>query len=161
MDDPQKPEVTQPRTKSKNTKIALAIGVAIAVIGGASIAITQSNAAKEEAAIAELEKFRQEQLPRAATSCHIKVDQYDKLDDGNAVRFDAATKRSGATAGSVYCFLKELGAPETIESKIGQTRALDGTQTAQWNEFEATWTYHPDDGLNLLVERVGEPSLAN
>lgn len=36
--------------------------------------------------------------------------------------------------------------------KMQGTRALDGRQTARWTGFEASWTYHPDDGINLVLE---------
>ena len=48
--------------------------------------------------------------------------------------------------------LKELGFPNSILDKIGNTRALDGTLTAQGEKVTASWTYHPDDGLSLVIE---------
>jgi hypothetical protein len=50
--------------------------------------------------------------------------------------------------------LVELGFPESIGARIGNTRALDGTLTADGNHVSATWTYHPDDGLQLVIERT-------
>jgi hypothetical protein len=34
---------------------------------------------------------------------------------------------------------------------MDQTRALDGRQTDAWAAFEASRTYHPDDGLDVLI----------
>jgi len=35
------------------------------------------------------------------------------------------------------------------------TRAVDGTQTAESpGGFAATWTFHPDDGLNIIIEKT-------
>ena len=31
------------------------------------------------------------------------------------------------------------------------TRAIDGTQEEQWGLYRATWTYHPDQGLNVVI----------
>lgn len=50
--------------------------------------------------------------------------------------------------------LVELGFSESIESKIGNTRALDGTLTASGEHASASWTYHPDDGLSIVIERT-------
>jgi hypothetical protein len=35
------------------------------------------------------------------------------------------------------------------------TRALDGMQSATWSSYEVTWTYHPDDGLDLIITYAG------
>jgi hypothetical protein len=49
--------------------------------------------------------------------------------------------------------LKELGFPNSILDRIGNTRALDGTLSADGEKVTASWTYHPDDGLSLVIER--------
>ena len=59
----------------------------------------------------------------------------------------------------VSCFdtlatlLDELGFPGSMMDRIGNTRALDGTLTAETDFLSAYWTYHPDDGLNVVIER--------
>jgi hypothetical protein len=47
--------------------------------------------------------------------------------------------------------LDALHAPQQVREHIAHTRALDGTQTDAWGEFQARWTYHPDDGLNMTI----------
>jgi hypothetical protein len=46
--------------------------------------------------------------------------------------------------------LEELGFPNAVRSRIGHTRALDGTQEAAADHVRITWTYHPDDGLSAV-----------
>ena len=60
-----------------------------------------------------------------------------------------------ATFTDIECVLDELGAPSSIVAKMGATRALDGMQTANWSDYEATWTYHPDDGLDVILTQAG------
>ncbi|WP_181062313.1 MULTISPECIES: hypothetical protein [unclassified Pseudoclavibacter] len=48
--------------------------------------------------------------------------------------------------------LSSLDVPASTVSKIEQTRALDGRQDDSWDDLEASWTYHPDDGLNIVFE---------
>lgn len=79
------------------------------------------------------------------------------MDDGDLAEFTRATKFGQPQADEVVCFMARLDAPASLERKIEQTRAIDGTRSQQWNEFEATWTYHPDSGLDLLIERTREP----
>lgn len=54
---------------------------------------------------------------------------------------------------SVACVLEETGAPQSVWERIASTRALDGTQSAEWDQFSATWTYHPDAGHNVVIAR--------
>ncbi|WP_146238779.1 hypothetical protein [Arthrobacter livingstonensis] len=59
---------------------------------------------------------------------------------------------TGTSITTVVCILNELGAPESLFSRIDSTRALDGTREAAWDGYTASWTYHPDNGLNIIVE---------
>lgn len=49
--------------------------------------------------------------------------------------------------------LAELDFRAAVINRIGNTRALDGTQTADAPHVVATWTYHPDSGLDIVFER--------
>lgn len=44
---------------------------------------------------------------------------------------------------------KALGLPESVENRMGQTRSLDGVQTASGDGFDVSWTYHPNNGLEV------------
>jgi hypothetical protein len=58
----------------------------------------------------------------------------------------------GLLAGIVYdCVLDALAVPERVLDHIGTTRALDGQQEDSWDNYQARWTYHPDDGVNLTI----------
>lgn len=46
----------------------------------------------------------------------------------------------------------ELGFTEALYSKMGRTRALDGTLTDENDKVKASWTYHPDKGLRVTYE---------
>jgi len=56
------------------------------------------------------------------------------------------------TSSVATCVLDELDAPSSIVPKMAQTRALDGTQSDSWDDFEVSWTYHPDNGFNVIIE---------
>lgn len=49
-------------------------------------------------------------------------------------------------------FLAELGFTKAVIDRMGHTRALDGTQTAEGRNVNVSWTYHPDDGLQMVFE---------
>ena len=44
---------------------------------------------------------------------------------------------------------KELGFPESLENKMSHTRSIDGKQSEKNKNIEVTWTYHPDNGLEV------------
>lgn len=50
------------------------------------------------------------------------------------------------------CVLFELKIPDSVVSRIDSTRALDGRQDAKWENYSASWGYHPDSGLDIVVE---------
>lgn len=48
--------------------------------------------------------------------------------------------------------LTELGFSSAVIDRMDRTRALDGTQEADGKNCNVTWTYHPDDGLQMVFE---------
>lgn len=49
-------------------------------------------------------------------------------------------------------FLTTLGFSDAVYTRMMETRALDGTQRAEGRNVNATWTYHPDHGLQVVFE---------
>lgn len=52
----------------------------------------------------------------------------------------------------VMCVLGELEVPDVVLDKMGATRSLDGRQSDEWGDVEASWSYHPDNGLDVILE---------
>ncbi|MCC3296822.1 hypothetical protein [Arthrobacter caoxuetaonis] len=95
-------------------------------------------------------------IQEAVAACGVEDDEWIVVgDEGASVSIDTEGKESSGTAyTNVTCVLDELGMPDSVSSRMGNTRALDGRQDAQWGEFSATWGYHPDSGMNVVVEIV-------
>ncbi|WP_053205835.1 hypothetical protein [Jiangella muralis] len=74
----------------------------------------------------------------------------DLLDD-DAELEDAMADIGLTSVEDMACVLEELQAPTAVIEHMSSTRALDGTQSDDWEGYEAQWTYHPDDGLNIIV----------
>lgn len=72
------------------------------------------------------------------------------LDDGTALAINALGD-DGIDLEAVACLLVALDMPGAVVEQMDRTRALDGTQEADWDDMAASWTYHPDAGLNVLV----------
>lgn len=78
--------------------------------------------------------------------------------DGESISVDGAWAEEGASptqAGLrgdlLICVLDETDAPQRVTEHIESTRALDGQQTDEWEEYSARWSFHPDDGMSLTV----------
>lgn len=78
----------------------------------------------------------------------------DLADGDRTLEIDVAGKEpnSGtATLKGFYCTLDLLKTPRSVVAKMESTSARDGMQSATWGAFEASWTYHPDDGVNVII----------
>jgi hypothetical protein len=81
----------------------------------------------------------------------------DLSDGGRTLYLDMKGEDPGSgtlTWRQVECYLTALNTPEYVLRHMQSTRALDGRQSATWDMFEASWTYHPDDGLDVLIRQV-------
>lgn len=84
----------------------------------------------------------------ASTSPHIRVG-----DDGRSMTINGEGEEStGAGIAEVACILYALEVSDAVVSRIDSTRALDGTLTGEWGRYAASWTYHPNSGLNVVIE---------
>ena len=95
-------------------------------------------------------------LGDAVAECGVEEELWIELgDEGQSLSMDTeGEETSGASYSDVACVLDELGIPDSVSSRMGNTRALDGRQEAQWGEFSASWGYHPDSGMNVVIEVV-------
>lgn len=71
------------------------------------------------------------------------------VDDGDGMIVDGATKDDEYT--DLACVLVELGAPQSLVANIDSTTALMGRQTEEADGLEYSWSYHPDNGLNMVI----------
>ncbi|RAX48244.1 hypothetical protein DQ353_16290 [Arthrobacter sp. AQ5-05] len=80
------------------------------------------------------------------------------MDEGNSVTLETAgNDTKGAPYSDVVCVLDALEMPESVKSRMASTRSLDGMQDAAWSGYGASWNYHPDNGLNIVVESQEQP----
>lgn len=107
-------------------------------------------AAAEEACVHELDTA----LGKIA-SAYSATDFFRVSDEGRTVSVNGPVEGdSGALLDlqAVTCVLHELKAPEAIQEKMLQTRALDGRQSDTWSKYQVSWSYHPDNGFEAIIE---------
>lgn len=76
--------------------------------------------------------------------------------DGSYLSIDTNPKDSkynasdSAAIAGIFAVNEALGLPDSVINKMGKTRALDGMQTVKGDGVEVAWTYHPDNGLEVI-----------
>ncbi|MGQ7788206.1 hypothetical protein [Nesterenkonia sp. K-15-9-6] len=89
---------------------------------------------------------------------HMRYDSsYDVLTISGAYRQGSGsfTSPAGREAADIYeCVIDEIDLPQHVADDIARTRALDGTRDSSWGDFSASWTYHPDNGINIQIEHA-------
>lgn len=77
-------------------------------------------------------------------------------DAGRTLTLDSQGEKntSGLSWTDIECALDRTKMPESVRGRLNMTRALDGVQSASWDSYTATWNYHPDSGLNLIITSV-------
>jgi hypothetical protein len=96
---------------------------------------------------------RPARLKAAKEECAAHSSFISVLDEGDALSLAGEGEESaGADLLEMLCVLRELEIPDAVVSRMSQTRALDGTQEATWSGIRASWTYHPNSGLNIVLE---------
>ena len=138
-------EVQKRRTPSKVVVIVTAL--AVIAVAGAVLWWQLSARAESQRALDE----RAAVLEEANRECG---GNGELADGGRTLILEG--KGTGDTEGMTFldqvCTLRELDVPRSVVERIDQTRAMDGRQSADWDDIDASWTYHPSDGLSLLLE---------
>ena len=61
----------------------------------------------------------------------------------------------GTDITTIACVLNSIDTPTRVINLMDSTRAMDGRQTDSWENdrgrFTATWSYHPNTGMNVLL----------
>lgn len=92
-------------------------------------------------------------LERAADSCSTENANLDTGDDGKSMHLTISMKSSAERLQAATCVLEQIDAPDAMVDKLIETRAIDGRQEDTWDDFSASWTYYPDDGLRIIIEQ--------
>lgn len=107
-------------------------------------------------ALALTSDFSGNPFPEAVAECGLERSPNAELsEDGRTLVLDHKGQEdaTGLNFESVDCVLAELEVPANVSHEMEKTRALDGRQSASWEGIEASWSYHPDTGLDVVLTR--------
>lgn len=122
---------------------ALGVAASTGVFGGSNVVARGSEFTPAPTAIES-----------ALRNCVVTANSGTRIgDNGRSVTLDQQgdDQRSGLTFTQLFCVLDGLDVPDSVISEMEQTRALDGRLTASPDGMSLSWTYHPDDGLDVVL----------
>lgn len=99
-------------------------------------------------------------LAQALADCNVTSGSSAALGDaGKTLTLDGQGKKDSASVGlsvsDEACILNAVHVSDAIISEMDSTTAMMGRQQGEWDGFKATWTYHPDNGLDVIIQDVG------
>lgn len=90
-------------------------------------------------------------LQEAYTGCSTLdgIEYVTVADEGTTLTVDTQNKYGSIDAAA--CILQAIGTPSAIITAIDSTTGLMGVQTESANGYDYRWSYHPDNGMNIIV----------
>lgn len=116
-----------------------AAGLVVVVAAVAAILLTRGSTSVFEAAV---------------DTCGVENNSSARIGDaGKSLIIDhkGEDDSSGLTTLQLDCLIDALGAPESVSVQMNSTTAMQGRQSATWDGITASWTYHPDNGLDIIA----------
>lgn len=162
----------EPSGKPK-TKLIVAVAVGVLALGGlaalaaviaqpSAISVAGDACAGAKPLHAFLDDLQDSSSPQPEPTDTDELGALDELFEGvvsvedNGTTLIVNTKSEdddplGATSLALDCVYEQLDVPAHIRERIGVTRSVDGRQDGAWDAFTASWSYHPDNGANVII----------
>lgn len=143
MDFDKKNELSEERKKELKTAAWIG-GAFIAVIIVFAISVFNSDVKFSEEFSYYTSRYSDSNwLEIADDNSYMKIDT-NPLDLKNETEYNATF--------AIKSINKELGFPDSLYEKMKETRAMDGRQVEENRKIKVSWTYHPDEGLEVMYE---------
>ena len=78
-------------------------------------------------------------------------DTYENIDDNMKALLLPDIQKNALEA--IRYANEELGFNDSVYSKMMKTTALMGRQNEETDKYKVSWTYHPDNGLEVTYEK--------
>ena len=138
----------QPDERGKGlARIWIGIAVAAVVLFGGFLLLTRKSDTVLEKAY--------------STTCLERADDQSSVptyaqvgDDGKSLTLDGPDENSDQLVPAITfteCALAGVHRPDYVWSQMQNTTSLMGQQSATWDNLQATWSYHPDNGFDVVL----------
>jgi hypothetical protein len=137
---PQPGPTVERKHRRRNEALGvIALLAGLAALGALAAASEQDDEADPFTRAAEA---FQDAAPRSTETCCESL----------TLTYGAGGTPAAGEANAFGTLLGSLGFTRATLDRMMTTRALDGTQTAESDHAVMWWTYHPDDGLQVILE---------
>lgn len=151
---PPPPSVTK---KRRRWVPVLGMIVLIGAIAGGALVFGAAGETRLEAAFEEANLEQSQWFELADEGSTIIIDGPMTPDVESAIEFDQPLPTEQelddiiAFWNQLDRFCKAVEVPTYIQSQIETTNSLAGEQTATFDGLEASWSFHPDSGLDMTI----------
>jgi hypothetical protein len=148
------PPVDVPGTsKGKKGRTFAVLGVAALVIGGVAFANSHGHSSLGSATVGVAASSSP--MAEAVKVCLPGGGSYQLGDDDGTLVIDGYGSKdtSGMPVTDEACVLNQLRVSSAVTAQMDGTTAMQGRQTGHWSGYTASWTYHPDNGLDIIITR--------
>jgi hypothetical protein len=133
--------------------VAGAVGFLIGQSSGKRAAMEAAAAATSSSAAASA-AVKKSRLEETYDGCYgAESDSNLQLTDGGQTIVVDTGSQYGSTRG-MNCVLITLETPESIKARISSTTAMMGVQDAEHDGLHYSWSYHPDNGVDMVITAV-------
>lgn len=128
----------------------LTAGVVLVAVAG-TVGFVLGHGSGAAAAAAASSSAQDVRLSKAFNACKSEDDAHTMQlgDGGRTIIVD--TRNEYTSTQGVECVWSELKTPQSIVANVGATTAMMGEQSAQSDGISYRWSYHPDNGLNMVI----------
>jgi hypothetical protein len=160
---PIQPGQSTPRPRSTSRLPWIIAGVvALALLAGTALGVALAGRDTGQPAAAKTASAWEQQqadtknsraFPAAQRACD--AEQLGTVvDDGGKtlVISGSGNEGDGVDQQALECIFKQVGMPTSVSEQVWATRALDGRVQQTWPGYTASWTYHPDSGLQMVIK---------
>lgn len=74
--------------------------------------------------------------------------------DGKSITVDSYGEYDFTSIADIMIIISTLGLPDSLYDEMCATNALMGRQTESFENYEVSWSYHPDNGLDAIFKYI-------
>lgn len=130
---------------------AAVAGLVVVIFSAGGVGYALGRSADESPQAEAATEDAETRLQAAYEGCRGRdTDDTLELADAGATILINTRSEYGSPAG-MDCVLNAIGITASIEAQIGRTTSLMGVQEATHDDLELSWSYHPDNGVDMVI----------
>lgn len=108
---------------------------------------------KEQAAKKKAQEERIEKFKTAYRYCSSSGTTL--ASDGKSITVDSKNKYNSKSLTDILMIIGTLDLPNSLFDEMASTNSLMGRLTETYDDIQVSWSYHPDNGLDVVFKLVG------